>query len=163
MPWLPPVEKLPHTRLRARFSPGVGYSVVTRRQSASSSSATNWASPVNVPCPISERAMRTIMVSSGLTTTQAFTSGASAWSLCAWASSNGIWNATTKPATPPAEVLRKLRRDGDAGVDASENTAAAGGMTGWFMLFMLCPLYFPHRHVESSGPRPSHRRHSPPP
>src|SRR6185437_3508947 len=40
MPRLPPVEKLPHTRLRATFWPGVGYSVVTLDQSHSSSSAT---------------------------------------------------------------------------------------------------------------------------
>ena len=29
MPRLPPVEKLPQTRLRARFCPGVGYSALT--------------------------------------------------------------------------------------------------------------------------------------
>src|SRR5262249_36412596 len=39
MPRLPPVEKSPHTRLRATFCPGVGNSVVTFDQSASSSSA----------------------------------------------------------------------------------------------------------------------------
>ena len=75
MPRLPPVEKLPQTRLRATFSPGVGYSVVTFDQSHSSSSATSWARPVSVPCPISERAMRMITVSSGLITTQALISG----------------------------------------------------------------------------------------
>src|ERR1700693_3183553 len=56
IPWLPPVEKLPQTRLRARFCPGVGNSVVTFDQSHSSSSATNWARAVSVPWPISERA-----------------------------------------------------------------------------------------------------------
>ena len=56
MPRLPPVEKLPHTRLRATLGPGVGYSVVTFDQSHSSSSATIWARPVSVPWPISERA-----------------------------------------------------------------------------------------------------------
>src|SRR5207249_808267 len=65
MPRLPPVEKLPHTRLRATDWPGVGYSVVTFVQSASSSSATICARPVSVPCPISERATRTTTVSSG--------------------------------------------------------------------------------------------------
>ena len=40
-----------------------------------SSSATIWARPVRVPWPISERAMRMTTVSSGLTTTQALTSG----------------------------------------------------------------------------------------
>jgi hypothetical protein len=49
MPRLPPVEKSPHTRLRATLWPGVGYSVVTFAQSHSSSSATNWARPVSVP------------------------------------------------------------------------------------------------------------------
>ena len=75
MPRLPPVEKSPHTRLRARFWPGVGYSVVTFDQSHSSSSATSWARPVSVPWPISERAMRMTTVSSGWITTQALTSG----------------------------------------------------------------------------------------
>src|SRR5262245_26305252 len=56
MPRLPPVENSPHTRLRATDWPGVGYSVVTFDQSHSSSSATIWARPVRVPCPISERA-----------------------------------------------------------------------------------------------------------
>ena len=76
MPRLPPVEKLPQTRLRAAFSPGVGNSVVTFDQSHSSSSATSCASPVSVPWPISERAMRITTVSSGRITTQALTSGA---------------------------------------------------------------------------------------
>src|SRR5262245_29482214 len=49
MPRLPPVEKSPHTRLRATLWLGVGYSVVTFDQSHSSSSATSWASPVSVP------------------------------------------------------------------------------------------------------------------
>ena len=60
------------------FSPGVGYSVVTFDQSHSSSSATSWARPVSVPCPISERAMRITTVSSGLITTQALISCTSA-------------------------------------------------------------------------------------
>jgi hypothetical protein len=85
MPRLPPVEKLPHTRLRARFWPGVGYSVVTLAQSHSSSSATICARPVKVPCPISDRAIRTQTVSSGRTTTQALTSGGCA-AACAEAS-----------------------------------------------------------------------------
>ena len=75
MPRLPPVEKSPHTRLRATLWPGVGYSVVTFDQSHSSSSATIWARPVIVPCPISERATRMTTVSSGRMTTQALISG----------------------------------------------------------------------------------------
>src|SRR5262249_4684644 len=45
MPRLPPVDMSPHTRLRATFWPGVGYSVVTFDQSHSSSSATSWSEP----------------------------------------------------------------------------------------------------------------------
>ena len=75
MPRLPPVKKSPQTRLRATFWPGVGNSVVTFDQSHSSSSATSWQRPVSVPWPISERAMRMTTLSSGLTTTQALTSG----------------------------------------------------------------------------------------
>src|SRR5437773_2705149 len=63
IPRLPPVEKLPHTRLRATLWPGVGYSVVTFDQSHSSSSAAIWARPVSVPWPISERAIRMTTVS----------------------------------------------------------------------------------------------------
>ena len=75
MPRLPPVEKSPHTRLRATLCPGVGYSVVTFDQSHSSSSATIWARPVRVPWPISERAIRITTVSSGRITTHAVISG----------------------------------------------------------------------------------------
>src|SRR3989475_2910403 len=74
MPRLPPVPISPQMRLRARFWPGVIDSVATFFQSHSSSSATSWARPVSVPCPISERAMRITQVSSGLTTTQAWAS-----------------------------------------------------------------------------------------
>ena len=41
MPRLPPVAMSRHTRLRARFWPGVGISVLTFFQSHSSSSATS--------------------------------------------------------------------------------------------------------------------------
>ena len=78
MPRLPPVDMSPHTRLRARFWPGVMRSTATFFQSHSSSSATSWARPVSVPCPISERAMRMTTVSSGLITTQALTSAPAA-------------------------------------------------------------------------------------
>jgi hypothetical protein len=72
---LPPVPKGPQGFLRARLTPGVGYSQVTLFQSHSSSSATNWARPVSEPWPISERAMRTTTVSSGWITIQAVISG----------------------------------------------------------------------------------------
>ena len=75
MPRLPPVEKFPQMRLRARLCPGVGYSVLTLAQSHSSSSATSCARPVSVPWPISERTTRMTIWSSGRTTTQALTSG----------------------------------------------------------------------------------------
>lgn len=77
IPRLPPVLKSPHGFLRAMLWPGVGYSVVTFDQSHSSSSATICARPVSVPCPISERAIRMMTVSSGSITTQALISGAS--------------------------------------------------------------------------------------
>ena len=73
MPRLPPVPISPQARLDARFSPGVTPWVVTLLQSHSSSSATSWASPVSVPCPISERATRMTQVSSGLIATQRLT------------------------------------------------------------------------------------------
>jgi hypothetical protein len=106
MPWLPPVEKLPQTRLRARLWPGVGYSVVTFDQSQFNSSATSCARPVSVPCPISERAMRITTVSSGRTTTQALTSGA----VPCWARAsdpNGMWNPTVRPPRAAADPARK--------------------------------------------------------
>ena len=64
----------PQARLLARLSSGDTYSARTCCQSQSSSSATSCARPVRVPWPISERAMRTTVVSSGLITTQMPTS-----------------------------------------------------------------------------------------
>src|SRR5882724_12470359 len=113
MPTLPPVEKLPQTRLRATFWPGVGYSVITFDQSHSSSSATSWARPVKVPWPISDRAIRITTVSSGRMTTQAFTSGASA-AACAAARPNGIRKPSDSPppiAAAPARNERRLTCD----------------------------------------------------
>src|SRR5919197_4965153 len=109
MPRLPPVEKLPHTRLRARFWPGVGYSVVTFDQSHSCSSATSCARPGSVPCPISDRATRITTVSSGITTTQALTSGLP--SAATASLPNGTWNPSEKPPRTAAEPARKPRRD----------------------------------------------------
>jgi hypothetical protein len=106
MPRLPPVEKFRQTRLRATFWPGVGYSHVTFDQSQSSSSATSWQRPVSVPCPISDRAMRTTTVSSGLTTTQALTSGGIApWALAEW---SGTPTASA-PAAAEAETMKPRR------------------------------------------------------
>ena len=113
MPRLPAVWKLPQTRLRATFWPGVGYSVVTRDQSQSSSSATSWARPVSVPCPISTRAMRMTTVSSGFTTTQALSSGTAAPVVASAASAavKGMWKPSMKPPAAAAEPARKPRRE----------------------------------------------------
>src|SRR5688572_30751175 len=113
MPRLPPVEKLPHARPRARFWPGVGYSVVTFAQSQSSSSATSWARPVSVPWPISERAMRITTVSSGCTTTQALISGVPAAAL---AVPRGTWKPSARPPRPAAEPTRNARRETSSAV-----------------------------------------------
>src|SRR5215831_16558442 len=111
MPRLPPVAISPQMRLWARFWPGNTCSVATFFQSHSSSSATSWARPVRVPCPISERAMRTTQVSSGRTTTQALISLPAP---CATASPipNGIPSASPPPAA--AEPTMNLRREGFA-------------------------------------------------
>src|ERR1700757_1173579 len=107
MPRLPPVEKSPQARLRATLWPGVGNSVVTFDQSHSSSSATSWARPVSVPWPISERAMRITTVSSGRTTTQAFTSGAL---------TSGEPSAARSTAGPPKGMSRPSARPAPSAV-----------------------------------------------
>src|SRR5882762_10165522 len=113
MPRLPPVDISPQTRCRARFWPGVIDSVATFFQSHSSSSATSWARPVRVPCPISERAMRITQVSSGLTTTQAWTSAPASAALRASADldSNGRRIPTARPPPAAAVPMMKLRRE----------------------------------------------------
>src|SRR6188474_663660 len=107
MPREPPVPKSPHTRLRRMFSPGVGYSVVTFDQSHSSSSATSWARPVSVPCPISERAMRITTLSSGWITTQALSSCTSA----AWAEAQGKEKPSERPPATAVPLAMKPRRE----------------------------------------------------
>src|SRR3989442_5293929 len=109
MPRLPPVEKSPQARLRFTLWPGVGYSVFTFDQSHSSSSATIWARPVNVPGPISERAIRMTTVSSGRMTTQAFTSGEPSWARTTLAP-NGILRPRARPAPAAALPMTKERR-----------------------------------------------------
>src|SRR3954454_824439 len=110
MPRLPPVEKSPQARLRATLCPGVGYSVVTFDQSHSSSSATSWARPVRVPCPISERAMRMTTVSSGRITTQALTSGEPSAARTTVGPPNGISRPSARPAPAAAVPTTKARR-----------------------------------------------------
>src|SRR4029077_12849994 len=121
MPMLPPVLKLPHARLRAAFWPGVGNSVVTFDQSHSSSSATNWASPVSEPCPISERAMRMTTVSSGRITTQALISGAPSAARTTAGPPKGRSRPSARPAPAVAVPITKARR-------------LSLGMMCWFMV-----------------------------
>src|SRR5471032_557605 len=110
MPRLPPVPKSPHTRLRATFWPGVGYSVVTLDQSHSSSSAAIWAKPVSEPWPISERAMRMTTVSSGRITTQAVSSGEPSAARTTALPPNGLKPSASPPPTA-ALLIRKVRRE----------------------------------------------------
>src|SRR5215470_4913940 len=110
MPRLPPVEKSPQARLRATLCPGVGYSVVTFDQSHSSSSATSWARPVRVPWPISERAMRMTVVSSGRITTQTFTSGEPSAARTTVGPPVGRSKPIARPAPAAAAPMTKERR-----------------------------------------------------
>src|SRR5882724_6305626 len=110
MPRLPPVEKSPHIRLRATFCPGVGYSVVTFDHSHSSSSATSWARPVSVPCPISERAIRITTVSSGRITTQTLTSGEPSAARTTVGPPKGRSRPSERPAPAAAVPITKARR-----------------------------------------------------
>src|SRR5262245_53516510 len=111
MPRLPPVAISPHMRLFARFWPGKTCSVATFFQSHSSSSATSWARPVRVPCPISERAMRTTQVSSVFTTTQALISVPAA----AWVAAPATPKRMPRASPPLAatELTMNLRREVD--------------------------------------------------
>src|SRR6187402_684425 len=110
MPRLPPVEKSPQARLRATLWPGVGYSVVSFDQSHSSSSATSWARPVRVPWPISERAMRITVVSSGRITTQTLTSGEPSAARTTLGPPKGRSKPMARPAPAAAVPITKLRR-----------------------------------------------------
>ena len=72
---LPPVSMVRKIRLRRRCSLVDAYSAWTLSQSQPSSSATSMGRPVKLPWPISTRATRMMMVSSGRIRTQAVTSG----------------------------------------------------------------------------------------
>src|SRR6267142_2631479 len=109
MPRLPPVAISPQTRLCARFWPGLTCSVAIFFQSHSSSSATSCARPVSVPCPISERAMRTTQTSLGLTTTHALISVPAA--PCAAASPMPKGMPSARPPPAAAEPTMNLRRE----------------------------------------------------
>src|SRR6185503_523923 len=95
-----------------RFWPGVIESVATFFQSHSSSSATSWARPVRVPCPISERAIRITHVSSGFTTTHALISApASAAFASADAGPSGRRMPMARPPPAAADPTMKARRE----------------------------------------------------
>src|SRR5262249_34703585 len=136
IPRLPAVKKSPHTRLRATFWPGVGNSYDTFDQSHSSSSATSWARPVSVPWPISERATRMTMLSSGRITTQAFTSGDPSAARTTWGP-NGSSNPMARPpptAAAPTTNERRLRRG--MWVMAASRSGVRGGGDGGGDLLM---------------------------
>src|SRR6184192_389824 len=122
MPRLPPVPISCQTRLRARFWPGVTRSGATFLQSHSSSSATSWARPVRVPWPISERAMRITVVSSGRITTQTLTSGEPSAARTTVGPPKGISRPSARPAPAAAVPITKPRR-------------LSLGMMCWFMAF----------------------------
>src|SRR6185312_15880761 len=88
----------------------VGYSIFTLDQLHSSSSATSCASPVIVPCPISERTTRMLTVSSGPIATQTPISGEPS---CARATSgppNGRRKPSARPPVTAADEKMKERR-----------------------------------------------------
>src|SRR5215471_7924868 len=107
---LPVLLKSPHTRLRATFWPGVGYSVVTFDQSHSSSSATSWASPVSEPWPISDRAIRMTTVSSGRITTHALISGEPSAARTTVGPPRGRSRPSARPEPSAALPMTKERR-----------------------------------------------------
>src|SRR5216683_7099047 len=131
MPRLPPVEKFFQTRLRFRFSAGVGYSQVTLFQSHSSSSATSWARPVSVPCPISERAMRITTVSSGRIATQALTSGVPSAARTTVGPPNGTSNPRARPAPAAAVPTTKARRLSWGLWFMASSSSVRGGVNGF--------------------------------
>ena len=114
MPRLPPVPISPQARLAAKFCCGEICCVSTLDQSHSSSSTTSCASPVSVPCPISERAMRITQRSSGCTTTHTLSSLPA---LCACAS-NGAAQPSARPPAAAAVETTKSRRDSSAAFEA---------------------------------------------
>src|SRR5262245_33073865 len=109
MPRLPPVEKSPHTRLRCTLSPGVGYSMTTLLQSASSSSATSCARPVIVPWPISARTTRMAVTLLGRITTQTVTSGEPS-AARTMLRPNGRSRPRARPPVTAAELMMNERR-----------------------------------------------------
>src|SRR5204862_659343 len=108
---LPPVAIEPHTRLRRTCSAVEMNSVRTFVQSHSSSSATSMGSPVELPCPISERATRMRTLLSGLTTIHAVSSGPFVFA-AAWERTGvGTHSSSARPPPTAVDTLRKSRRD----------------------------------------------------
>src|SRR6266700_2256135 len=78
--------------------------------------ATSISRPVELPCPISERATRITTLLSGLMTIQAVNSGPFPFA-AAWASTGaGIASWSARPPPTAVETLRKSRRDWRNGV-----------------------------------------------
>src|SRR5687768_2490746 len=109
MPALPPVDIEPQMRFLFTCSLGEANSVETCFQSQSSSSATSCARPVRLPCPISERAMRMTMRSSGWITSQWVTSTGAAAPACASAGAVRE-NSSASPPPTAAEAWRNCLR-----------------------------------------------------
>src|SRR5205085_5715977 len=108
--------------------PGVGYSVVTFDQSHSSSSATSWARPVRVPWPISERAMRMTVVSSGRITTQTLTSGDPSAARTTAGPPVGRSKPIARPAPAAAVPMTKERRLSLTCVFMASSSGVRGGV-----------------------------------
>src|SRR2546423_12910452 len=108
---LPPVAIDPHARLRRRLSALDTNSVRTFVQSHSSSSATSMGRPVELPCPISERATRMRTLLSGFTTVHAVSSGPFVFA-AAWERTGvGTHSSSARPPPTAVDTLRKSRRD----------------------------------------------------
>src|SRR5256885_7087139 len=67
-------------------------------------------SPVELPCPISERATRMRTLLSGLTTIQAVSSGSLPFA-AAWPKTVGTQSSIARPPPTVVDTLRKSRRD----------------------------------------------------
>src|SRR5712692_3980651 len=115
---LPPVAIEPHTRFRRTCSLVETNSVRTFVQSHSSSSATSMGRPVELPCPISERATRITTLLSGLMMIHAVSSGPFAFAAAA-APCAGIINWSARPPPAAVDTLRKSRRDLRNGIGIS--------------------------------------------
>ena len=112
---LPPVSMVRKIRLRRRCSLVDAYSAWTLLQSQPNSSATSMGRPVKLPWPISTRATRMMMVSSGRISIQAVTSGVFSASarVCSASAKPDFGSVTSNISPPPtaAERNKNERRD----------------------------------------------------